>query len=322
MENATDRCTYSIVVPIYNEEENIQKFYERTTGVMDKLEGTYEIVFINDGSRDNSLELLKELHEKDSRMKVLDLSRNFGKEAAMTAGLDFTIGDAVIPIDADLQDPPEVIPQLVEKWKEGYDVVYATRSKRLGETWVKKATATSFYKVIGAMTKIDIPKNTGDFRLMDRCAINALRELREHHRFMKGLFTWVGFKQIGVPYKRDPRFAGETKWNYWKLFNFAVEGITSFSYMPLKFATFMGVFISLAAFVFAVYVVISTLLFGNEVAGYPSMIVIILFLGGVQLLTIGVIGEYVGRIYDETKQRKLYFIREALGIKNAVTKKQ
>ena len=313
MDIINDKYTLSIVVPIFNESDNIYAFYEKITKVLNELSEPYEIVFINDGSKDNSLDLLVELHEKDKKVKVINLSRNFGKEIAMTAGMDYSSGEAVIPIDADLQDPPEVIVSLFHKWREGYDVVYATRSSREGETWLKKWTSKMFYKIMGSLTKIEVPRDTGDFRLMDRKVVEALKELREHHRFMKGLFSWVGYKQIGVSYNRDPRYGGKTKWNLGKLFNFAIEGITSFSYIPLKFASLMGVIVSFLSFVYGIFIVIKTLIFGNPVGGYPSLIVIILFLGGIQLLTIGIIGEYIGRIYDETKKRTLYFVRDTIG---------
>ena len=313
MDIINDKYTLSIVVPIFNESDNIYAFYEKITKVLNELSEPYEIVFINDGSKDNSLDLLVELHEKDKKVKVINLSRNFGKEIAMTAGMDYSSGEAVIPIDADLQDPPEVIVSLFHKWREGYDVVYATRSSREGETWLKKWTSKMFYKIMGSLTKIEVPRDTGDFRLMDRKVVESLKELREHHRFMKGLFSWVGYKQIGVSYNRSPRYGGKTKWNFGKLFNFAIEGITSFSYIPLKFASLMGVIVSFLSFVYGIFIVIKTLIFGNPVGGYPSLIVIILFLGGIQLLTIGIIGEYIGRIYDETKKRTLYFVRDTIG---------
>lgn len=308
-----NKTIYSLIVPIYNEEENIEEFYKRATAVFKALNEKYEIIFVDDGSRDRSREMLKALSQKDPNVKAVLLSRNFGKEIAMTAAIDASRGQAVIPIDADLQDPPEIIPRLVEKWREGWDVVYATRSQRHGESWIKRFTASMFYKVINKFSRIYIPHNTGDFRLMDRRAVKALIKLKENHRFMKGLFAWVGFKQTGIFYERDPRYAGDTKWNYLRLFNFAVEGITSFSSIPLKMASVMGFLISFATFVFAIFILIKTIFFGNPVAGWPSMTLIILFLGGIQLLTIGIIGEYIGRIYDETKQRSLYIVEESLG---------
>lgn len=243
-------------------------------------------------------------------MAIVDLSRNFGKEVAMTAGLDACRGDAVVVIDADLQDPPEVIPQLVAEWRAGYDMVYARRESRAGETALKKATARWFYRVIGKLSRVRIPADTGDFRLMSRRAVDALLQLREQHRFMKGLFAWVGFPQKAVMYRRDPRFAGDTKWNYWKLWNFAVEGITSFSTVPLRLATYCGVGIAVIAFVYAGWIFYKTLAYGESVKGYPSLMVVLLFLGGGQLIGIGLLGEYLGRMFNETKNRPLYFLNE------------
>ncbi|HBQ28026.1 MAG TPA: glycosyltransferase [Desulfotomaculum sp.] len=310
---SSERIVFSVVVPMYNEVENIDQFYTRIIKVLEGLGKTFEIICVNDGSKDDTLFRLLALHKKDPRVKIIDLSRNFGKEIAMSAGIDFASGEAVIPIDADLQDPPEFIPKLVAKWQEGYDVVYATRTEREGESRLKKWTAHTFYRIIGRLTRFDIPKDTGDFRLMDRKAVDALCQLREHHRFMKGLFSWVGFRQASLPYRREPRFAGKTKWNYWKLWNFALEGITSFSYTPLQLATYFGLLVSVFAFIFGLFMLFRTLLYGNPVPGYPSLIVVILFLGGIQLLTIGIIGEYIGRIYNESKRRPLYFVQEAIG---------
>ncbi|MCL6477965.1 MAG: glycosyltransferase family 2 protein [Peptococcaceae bacterium] len=308
----------SIVVPMYNEAENIGPFYTRTVKVLEDMGEPFEIVCVNDGSKDNTLETLLALREKDERIKIVDLSRNFGKEIALSAGIDFSSGCAVIPIDSDLQDPPELIPQLMAKWREGNDVVYATRVKREGEPWFKQWTARIFYRIIRMLTKFDIPKDTGDFRIMDRKVVDALKQLREQHRFMKGLFSWVGFRQASLPYYREPRFAGKSKWNYWKLWNFALEGITSFSYMPLQFATYFGFLVAAFAFIYGVYLIILTLLYSNPVPGYPSLMVVILFLGGVQLLTIGMIGEYIGRIYNETKKRPLYFVQNSYGFHHRV----
>lgn len=305
--------TLSIIVPMYNESKNIDIFHERLTAVMLQLGEPYEIICVNDGSLDNTLDKLYTLNTKDPNVKVINLSRNFGKEIALTAGLDYCSGEAMIPIDADLQDPPELIPQLVAKWREGYDVVYATRMHRHGETMLKKFTAKAFYRVAKRITCINIPQDTGDFRLMSRTVVEALKQLREQHRFMKGLFTWVGFRQTSIYYNRDPRFAGQTKWNYWKLWNLALEGITSFSYAPLQLATYSGLLISISAFIYAAYIFLLTLFYGNTVPGYPSLIIIILFLGGVQLFTLGIIGEYIGRIYNESKRRPLYFVHGQQG---------
>lgn len=308
-----ERCTFSLVVPVYNEAPNVGPFYERVARVMQGLGEPYEIIFVNDGSQDDTLERILALAGEDPRVKVIDLSRNFGKEIALTAGIDYATGEAVIPIDADLQDPPELIPELVAKWREGYDVVYATRREREGEGWLKRATAHLFYRVVEKIAPIKIPRDTGDFRLMSRPVVEALKRLRERNRFMKGLFTWVGFKQTAVYYRRERRHAGKTKWNYWKLWNFALEGITSFSYLPLQFATYFGLTVALFAFIYALFIVIRTLLFGRDVPGYPSLITVILFLGGVQLFAIGILGEYIGRIYSEVKQRPLYIVRGRYG---------
>jgi glycosyltransferase involved in cell wall biosynthesis len=277
---------------------------------MAQLAMPWEVVYVNDGSSDGTLRIMRELQAAQPEVAIVDLSRNFGKEIAMTAGLDACGGDAVVIIDADLQDPPEVIPQLVAEWRAGFDMVYARRESRLGETAFKKATARWFYRVIGKLSRVKIPADTGDFRLMSRRAVDALLQLREHHRFMKGLFAWVGFPQKAVMYRRDPRFAGDTKWNYWKLWNFAVEGITSFSTVPLRLATYCGIGIAVIAFIYAGWITYKTLAFGDPVKGYPSLMVVLLFLGGGQLIGIGVLGEYLGRMFNETKNRPLYFLNE------------
>lgn len=311
----------SLIVPMYNEGVNVDYFYDRITSVMEGNCYRYEIICVNDGSKDDTLERLKKLSLKDVRFKVIDLSRNFGKEIAMSAGLKAADGDAVIPIDADLQDPPEIIPQLVEKWQEGYDVVYATRIERDGETFFKKFTAKYFYKFMRMMTRIDMPEDTGDFRLMSRQVVNALNQLPEHHRFMKGLFSWVGFKQTGIKYHRDARNAGVSSFNYWKLWNFALEGITSFSFTPLKLSSYIGFITAIFALMYLFFIIIRTILFGNPVPGYPSLMVAITFFGGVQLMFLGIIGEYIGRIYNESKRRPLYFVREQIGFDYSENKK-
>jgi glycosyltransferase involved in cell wall biosynthesis len=300
----------SVVIPVFNEGPGIVEFHRRLSSVMEKLGLQWEAIYVNDGSRDGSLIILQTMRNCDSHIGILNLSRNFGKEIAMTAGLDHARGDAVVVIDADLQDPPEVIPDLVAGWREGFDVVYAQRRKREGETWLKKVTASLFYRLMKRVGRIELPSDTGDFRLMSRRAADAVTRLREHHRFMKGLFTWVGFRSRAVLYDRAPRFAGATKWNYWKLWNLALEGITSFTVMPLKIATYLGLIVAVLAAAYAVFIVGRTLLYGNPVAGYPSLLVVVLFLGGAQLITLGVIGEYLGRIFNETKQRPLYLIDE------------
>ncbi|MEK4004130.1 glycosyltransferase family 2 protein [Paenibacillus sp. FSL H3-0333] len=312
----------SLIVPMYNEQDNIETFFKSIKSTMLEHSYNYEILCINDGSKDNTLPLLRDLAQIDNHIKVIDLSRNFGKEIAMSAGFKYASGDAIIPIDADLQDPPSIIPLLVNKWIEGYDVVYATRSKREGETVFKKMTAHMFYRVITKLTRINIPEDTGDFRLMSRQVVDALNQLPEHHRFMKGLFSWVGFKQTSVTYQREARFAGKTSFNYWKLWNFALEGITSFSFAPLQFASYLGFFVSITSFVYMLYLIFNTIFYGNPVAGYPSLMVAILFFGGIQLITLGIIGEYIGRIYNETKRRPLFLVREEINISSSLTEKE
>lgn len=302
----------SIVAPAYNEQEVLGEFHRRVTEVMAGLGCQYEIVLVNDGSRDNTLALMYALREQDPHISVVDLSRNFGKEIALSAGLDHTKGDVVVVLDSDLQDPPELIPQMLDIWREGYDVVYGMRTARDGETWFKKTTAKYFYRLIKSVSRVDIPKDTGDFRLMSRRAVAALSKLREEHRFMKGLFAWVGFPSSPFLYKRDPRAAGETKWNYWKLWNFALEGITSFTVAPLKVSTYLGMLIAVLALLYAVFVIWKALVYSDPVRGYPSLMTVVLFLGGVQLISVGLLGEYVGRIFNEVKRRPLYLVNRLL----------
>lgn len=299
----------SVIIPAYNESESLLECHQRVTAVLSKQSLPFEVIYVNDGSKDDTLQILHRLQSEDPQhVAVVDLSRNFGKEIALSAGLDMAEGAAVVVMDADLQDPPELIPTLVAHWQEGYDIVYGQRSERKGETWLKRKTAFWFYRVMQKLGRVTIPPDTGDFRLLSRRAVLALRTFREQHRFMKGLFAWIGFPQKSVLYQRDPRFAGETKFNYWRLWNFALEGITSFTTIPLRLATYVGAIAALAAFLYGMFIVIRTLIFGNPVAGYPSLVVIMLFLGGVQLGAIGVLGEYVGRIFNESKQRPLYFV--------------
>lgn len=296
----------SIVVPAYNEQEVLEQFYGR----LNTMPYRSEIVFVNDGSKDNTLQILQQLRQSDLSIAIVDLSRNFGKEIALTAGLDHTKGDAVVVIDADLQDPPELIPELVANWEQGFDVVYARRTERDGETMLKRATAHLFYRIVENISRVPIPRDTGDFRLLSRRAVNSLLRLRENNRFMKGLFAWIGYPQKAVLYRRDKRYAGGSKWNYWALWNFALEGITSFTTAPLKLATYLGLFTALAAFAYGLWVILKTMIFGEPVAGFPSLMVVILFLGSIQLITIGIIGEYLGRMFSETKHRPLYLINE------------
>jgi len=307
------RYTLSVVVPVFNEEDVLPEFHRRLAAVLDGLSAAAaEIIYVNDGSRDTTMSLLTGLHRCDERVAVIDLSRNFGKEIAMSAGLDSASADAVVVIDADLQDPPELIPDMVRAWQEGSDVVLMRRSSRAQESWLKKATARAFYRAIGRMGTIDIPEDVGDFRLLSRRAVAALRRFPERSRFMKGLFAWIGFPGRELAYDRDARYAGETKWNYWRLWNFALEGITSFSVVPLKIASYMGLVTALGAFGRGVYVIFKTLLYGDPVAGYPTLVVLILFLGGLQLMALGIIGEYLARMFIEVKQRPLYLVQQCL----------
>jgi glycosyltransferase involved in cell wall biosynthesis len=295
---------------VYNEQEVLPEFYRRTSEILKNTGCPYEIVLVNDGSADGTLALMHDIRASDPNIFIIDLSRNFGKEIALTAGLDQSSGDVVIVIDADLQDPPEIIPNLIDGWMEGYDIVYAVRTEREGESWAKKTTANLFYRVIQSVSRIRIPRNTGDFRLMSRRSVLALTQLREHHRFMKGLFSWIGFPSKPLYYKREPRQAGTSKWNYWKLWNFALEGITSFTIAPLKIASYLGLAVATGAFCYAGYIIYKTLAYGDPVQGYPSMMVVVLFLGGIQLVFIGVIGEYLGRVFDEVKNRPLYLLNQ------------
>ena len=308
-----ERDLISIVVPVYNEADGIAEFNRRLSVVRSKLAERSEVIYVNDGSCDNTFVILRSLRERDPSMSIVNLSRNFGKEIALTAGLDHSHGDAVILIDADLQDPPELIPILIKRWRENdADVVFARRSSRPGESWLKKATAYGFYRVINAVSVQRVPVDTGDFRLLSRRAADAVKMFRERHRFMKGLFAWIGYRQVAVPYERGRRFTGNTKWNYWRLWNLSLEGITSFSTAPLRVATYIGLFTATFAVLYGIYMIGRTIFFGNPVAGYASLLVIMLFLGGVQLLSLGIIGEYLGRVFNETKQRPLYFVDAVL----------
>jgi len=304
----SDGDLLSIVVPAFNEQEVLPAFHARLSAVLDSLPLESEVLYVNDGSKDTTLEVMKILRAHDPRIAILDLSRNFGKEIAMTAGLDHARGDAVVVIDADLQDPPELIPEMLNHWREGWDVVYAQRIERRGETLLKKLTAHWFYRLMQRVGRVRIPENVGDFRLLSRRALDSLLLLREHHRFMKGLFAWIGFPQKGIPYQRDPRFAGRSTWDYWRLWNFALDGITSFTTTPLKWATYLGLVTAFVSFFYGAVIILQKLMYGNPVKGYPSLMVVVLFLGGIQLIFLGIIGEYLGRMFDETKQRPLYFL--------------
>ncbi|WP_099224969.1 glycosyltransferase family 2 protein [Listeria costaricensis] len=301
----------TILIPAYNEEDVLGQLYERLNSVTGGLPNyEFEYLFINDGSKDRTLDILKEFRETDKRVSFVDLSRNFGKETAMIAGLDYAKGDAVVIIDADLQDPPELIPEMIRYWEEGYDDVYAKRRSRDGETFLKKYTSKKFYQLLKKMASVPIQEDTGDFRLLDRRAVEALRMLRETQRYTKGMFSWIGYNKKEIEFDRDPRAAGETKWNYFKLINLAIEGITSFTTGPLRLSAIVGSIVSLCAFIFMIWVFIKTLIMGADVSGYPSLMIVILFLGGIQLLSLGIIGEYLGRIFNETKRRPLYFVDE------------
>ena len=303
----------SIIIPMYNEAEGLEKLFSRLMPCLEKVTSNYEIICVNDGSRDNTLAALKAYSLADNRIKIINFSRNFGKEVAMTAGLDYASGRAVIPIDADLQDPPELIPELVAKWQEGYKVVLATRRGRDSDTWLKRKSATWFYNLINKVSDVIIPSNTGDFRLMDASVVNAVKQLPERTRFMKGIFAWVGFSTTTIYFDREARAAGETSWNYWKLWKFALDGIFSFTSVPLRVWTYIGAGISLVSFLWALKIIIKTVILGVDVPGYASLMVALLFMGGMQLLSIGIIGEYIGRVYSETKHRPLYFVEETVG---------
>ncbi|MFA6309460.1 MAG: glycosyltransferase family 2 protein [Clostridia bacterium] len=310
----SEKAVVSVVVPVYNEEGVVEESYKRLKKVMDSTDESYEIIFVNDGSRDRTVEILRNICDKDSTIKLLDFSRNFGHQIAITAGMDYTEGDAIVVIDADLQDPPEVIPQMLAKWKEGYDVVYGKRIKRKGDTFFKKITAKMFYRFLRTMTEVDIPVDTGDFRLIDRKVCNALKQVNERNRYIRGIISWLGFKQIGVEFVREKRFAGETKYPLKKMIKFASDAITSFSYKPLKIATYIGGFISFLSFAYLIFVLCQRLFTVSTQPGWASTIAVNLFFNGIVLVILGVIGEYVGRIYDEVKGRPLYVIREAKNI--------
>lgn len=308
-----ERVELSIVVPVHNEAAGLDNFFARLLPVLDRIALSYEIICVNDGSTDSSLERLLEIRERARSVKVLSLSRNFGKDIALSAGLDYSAGAAVIPIDADLQDPPELIEQMVAKWREGYDIVCATRIRREGESWLKRSSARLFYRVFDRITDIPIPHDTGDFRLLDRSVVDVIIRLPERTRFMKGLFAWVGFKQTALYFDRPQRDTGKSKWSYWRLWNFALDGVTSFSSLPLKIWSYIGLVISILAFLYAIFLASLKIISGIDVPGYASLMVAVLFFGGVQLITLGVIGEYLGRMYNEVKGRPLYLVRETYG---------
>lgn len=303
------------LVPAYNEEDCIYELYNRVTNVLKGLKNyDYEILIINDGSKDNTLSILEELHAKDKHIEYVNLARNYGKETAMAAGFDYAKGDVVVILDADLQDPPELIPEMFEVMRGGgYDDVYGKRKSRKGETWLKKTSSKLFYRLLQKSTRVNILKDTGDFRILSRRAVDALKQYREHNRYTKGFFALIGLKKKEFLYDRDPRIAGKTKWNYLSLLNLAVEGITSFSTFPLRLSSILGFVTALVGFIYILFLVIKTLIFGADIKGYPTLLSVIIFLGGIQLLSLGVIGEYLGRIFDEVKMRPLYLVEKYSG---------
>lgn len=302
----------SLVVPVYNEADAVGPFCETVLPLLAECDVTYEVIFVNDGSGDNTLSCLKSLQAAYPGIRVLDLTRNFGKDHALMAGLDHCHGQAVVPMDVDLQDPPSLLPRMLEQWRAGAEVVLARRSSRAVDSWAKRVSSRWFYDLYNRVADVPIPADVGDFRLMDRRVVEAVKELREHNRFMKGVFAWVGFRTVVVEYERPARARGQSKWNYWKLWNFAIDGITGFSSLPLKVWSYAGLAVSTLSFCYAGFLVARTLLLGVDVPGYASIMVVILFLGGVQLVSLGVIGEYLSRIYQEAKQRPLYLLREEL----------
>jgi glycosyltransferase involved in cell wall biosynthesis len=308
-----ERVELSIIVPMFNEEEVLRAFFSRLLPILETAVSSYEVICVNDGSSDRSLELLLELREENQSIKIIDLARNFGKELAMSAGIDHARGEAAVPIDVDLQDPPEVITDLVNKWREGYDVVLAVRKDRSSDSFFKRVSAALFYRAISAISDTAIPKNVGDFRLISRPVIQAIRQLPERTRFMKGIFAWVGFRQTTIFYTRPERAAGETKWRAWRLWNFALEGIVSFSSVPLKVWSYVGVLSALLALLYMIYIVIRTMVYGVDVPGYASLITIQLFFNGMILISLGVLGEYLARIFLEVKQRPLYLVQDKWG---------
>lgn len=307
----------SILIPAYNEEASLPLLYPEIVKVMDDPELVekyeWEVLFVNDGSKDSTLEILRSLRHQDSRINYVDLSRNFGKENAMLAGFDYVSGDCMIIMDADLQHPPHVIKDMLMKWEDGFDDVYAKRLTRGKESWLRKKLSAAFYALLNKTTRVEMLSNVGDFRLLDRRCIDALKELRETERYTKGLFCWIGYKKTYVEFEQGDRLAGESSWNLMSLFKLAIDGIVSFTTFPLRISTILGGSISVAAFLYAIYILIKTLLYGDPVAGFPTLICVILFLGGIQLLCIGIIGEYVARMFNETKRRPVYFVREYNG---------
>lgn len=310
MTSAQGEFLISIVTPFFNEEDTLDLFFSRVEKVLEEIGEKYEIVCVDDGSSDRTLAGLIRHAVRNPRIRVISLSRNFGKDVALTAGLDHARGNVVIPMDADLQDPPELIHTMLEKWREGYEVVHARRSRRDSDTFMKRITARLFYRIHNLLADVPIPEDTGDFRLMDRRVVEALKRLPERTRFMKGLFAWVGFKQTAVEYEREPRACGKTKWKYWKLWNFALDGITASSTLPLRIWTYVGFGISMLAFLYGSWILARTMIMGVDVPGYASIMAAILFLGGMNIIATGILGEYIARIHNEVRQRPLYIVRE------------
>ena len=310
----TDRRLVSILVPCYNEEAVLHEFYRRTVQVIDDMpQYRFQFMFVNDGSKDQTLDIMRELHEKDGRVSYVNLSRNFGKEIAMIAGIDYLTGDAAIIMDADLQDPPELIPEMISWWEKGYQDVSAKRRSRAGESFFKKWSSHAFYTILQKMSSVPMQRDVGDFRLLDKQCLNALRLMRESQRYTKGLFSWIGFEKKEVLFDRDARAAGKTKWNYWKLLNLAIEGITSFTIAPLRASAFVGCILAFIALLYMLFIVLRTIICGEDVPGYPSLVSIILFIGGIQLFFLGIIGEYLGRVFNESKFRPLYLVKDYNG---------
>lgn len=304
----------TILIPCYNEEQSLPLLYEQLAALTDNhTEYDWEILFVNDGSKDNTIQLIKQLSQKDNRIAYVDLSRNFGKEAAMLAGFDYATGDCMVIMDADLQHPPHLIPKMLKHWEAGYDDVYAKRTTRGKESWLRKNLSLLYYKLLQKTTRVEILQNVGDFRLLDRKCIDTLKQLRESERYTKGMFCWIGFNKKEIEFEQGDRVAGQTSWNYFSLFNLAIEGITSFTIAPLRLSTMMGVIVSIIAFIYMCIIITKTIIWGEDVQGFPTLMVVILFLGGVQLLSLGIIGEYLGRIFHETKNRPVYVVKEYKG---------
>ena len=300
----------SVLIPCHNEEKSLPLLYPELVKLMDSTPNyQWELMFVNDGSTDGTLEHLRQLRQQDQRVNFVDLSRNFGKEAAMLAGFDYVTGDCMVIIDADLQDPPELIPEMIKWWEQGYEDVYAKRKTRGRESWLRKRLSLMFYRLLQSSSRFDVLQNVGDFRLLDRSCINALRQMRESERYTKGMYSWIGFKKKEVVFDRGNRVAGTSSWSFRQLFSLAIDGITSFTSLPLRISTVVGFIVSMLAFIYMIYIFIKALIWGDPVQGYPSLVILLLFLGGIQLLSLGIIGEYIGRIYNETKNRPDYIVR-------------